>query len=170
MRKIVGLATALSSTVALTAIVGTGTAVAAPRSCPPDVGVGITAHHSHFLGSANKFKDGKGGTISVSVTKAGTLSASISAGAEVSVSDVIASAKVSVSSTITKSVAVTVGHTYSHNISSNKYGHAWYGTWGYSVDWEKTRDRANCTTEVLDRGTAILPIKEVGWRYWETSS
>ncbi|NUQ97035.1 MAG: hypothetical protein HOY79_10885 [Streptomyces sp.] len=144
--------------------------MAAPRSCPPDIGVGITGHSSYFLGSPNKFKDGPGGTISVSVTKASTVSATISSTAEVSVSDVIASAKLSVSGSITKSVAVTVGHTYTHNISAHKYGNAWYGSWGYKVDWEKTRDRANCTTEVLATGTAVLPVDSVGWRYWETSS
>ncbi|MER5659445.1 hypothetical protein [Streptomyces mirabilis] len=57
-----------------------------------------------------------------------------------SASYLFASAKASVSGSITKSVAVTTGHTYSHNIHSDK------------------------------RGTARLPATSVGWHYWETSS
>jgi hypothetical protein len=172
MRKIVGLATALSSVAALTVIAGTGTAVAAvrPQMCPPDTNVSITGHSSYFLGSGPVYKDGKGGTIQVSVTRATTVTASLSSTAEVSVSDIVASAKLSVSASITSAVAVTVGHTYTHPISSTKYGNAQYGSWGYRVNWEKTRDNGNCTTTVLATGTATLPISSVGWRYWETSS
>jgi hypothetical protein len=170
MRKIIGLATALSSAAALTTIAGAGTAVASAQMCPPDTGVAITSHSSYFMGTANVFKDGPGGTIQVSVTRASTLQASLSVTGEVSVSDVISSAKLSVSASITSSVAVTVGHTYTHNITANKYGNAQYGSWGYKVGWEKTRDNGNCTVTVLASGTAVLPVSSVGWKYWETSS
>ncbi|GAA3130844.1 hypothetical protein GCM10010521_16120 [Streptomyces rameus] len=54
----------------------------------------------------------------------------------------------------------------------DKYGHLQYGSWGYKVPWEKYRRRGDgCNGGTLvDSGTATLPTKETGWRYWETSS
>jgi hypothetical protein len=144
---------------------------AVPLACPPDVSVSITSKTSYLIpASSSTFKDGPGGTISVSVTKASTISATLSSSAEVSTNEIIAAGKVSVSASVTGSVTVTVGHTYSHNITSNKYGNAQYGSWGYKVNWQKTRDNGNCKgVTVLATGTAKLPTSSLGWKYWETS-
>jgi hypothetical protein len=145
---------------------------AAPMSCPPDVSVYITSSSGYFIGaSGTHYKDGPGGTITASVTRTATISATLSSSAEVSASEIIASAKVSVSASVTGSVSIAVGHTYSHNISANKYGNLQYGTWGYKVNWKKSRTNGNCQGETtLATGTATLPTDSLGWKYWETSS
>jgi hypothetical protein len=143
-----------------------------PLACSPDVSVSITSKSSNFIGaSGTRFKDGPGGTISVSVTKDTTISATVSSSVEVDVSEIVASAKVSVSASVTGAIGISVGHSYSHDITKNKYGNLQYGTWGYKVNWEKTRTNGNCKGEtVLASGTATLPTSSLGWKYWETSS
>lgn len=142
-----------------------------PKSCPVDYGVGITSHKSYRLPAAGAyFKDGPGGTMTVSVTKATTITYSLSTSLEISASYLFAAAKASVSGSITKSVAVTKGHTYSHDITSKKYGNMQYGSNGYKVGWKSTRTNPNCTSTTLATGTAKLPASSVGWHYWETNS
>ncbi|WP_458245775.1 hypothetical protein [Streptomyces sp. MAI_2237] len=94
----------------------------------------------------------------------------LSASLEVSASYLFASAKASVSGTITKSVAVTTGHTYSHDISAHRYGYLQYGSNGYRVGRQSNRTTSNCSTTVPATGMAKLPATSVGWHYWETES
>ncbi|MFD4626117.1 hypothetical protein [Streptomyces sp. NPDC058475] len=77
-----------------------------------------------------------------------------------------ATAKVSMSS------SMTFGrHEYSHDIPSRKYGHLQYGSWGYKVNWSKYATSSDrCGKVKLGSGTAKLPTKETGWRWWSTSS
>ena len=116
------------------------------------------------------FKDGPGGTVEGTVDVSTTASATISAGASAELSGVLASAKIEVSSSLTRSVGVSVGHKYTHKIGAKRYGHMQYGSWGRKVTWRKYRDNGNCTTTLLRRGTAWIPTREVGWKYWETRS
>ncbi|MET7827723.1 hypothetical protein ACGFSG_23465 [Streptomyces sp. NPDC048512] len=129
-------------------------------------------YHVPSWWNGTKFKDGPGGTMTVSVTKAGTLSAEVTGTVSAEANFVIAAAKSSISYKIGASVTITTGHTYSHNIPHNKYGHLQYGAWGYKVSWEKYRRKGNgCGGGTLiDSGTATLPTKETGWKYSETSS
>lgn len=146
-------------------------AVTPKRSCPVDYGVRITSHTAYRIpASGAYFKDGPGGTMSASVTRASTITYSLSASLEVSASYLFASAKASVSGSITKSVAITTGHTYSHDIHAHKYGNLQYGSNGFKVGWESNRTNPNCSVSVLASGTAKLPATSVGWHYWETSS
>ncbi|MFG2478473.1 hypothetical protein [Streptomyces fagopyri] len=146
-------------------------AVTPKRSCPVDYGVLITSHTTYRIpASGSYFKDGPGGTISASVTRASTITYSLSASLEVSASYLFASAKASVSGSITKSVAVTTGHSYSHDIQAHKYGNLQYGSNGFKVGWESNRTNPNCSVTTLASGTAKLPATSVGWHYWETSS
>ncbi|WP_267893121.1 hypothetical protein [Streptomyces scabiei] len=43
---------------------------------------------------------------------------------------------------------------------------------GYKVSWEKYRHKGNgCRgATLIDSGTATLPTKETGWKFWSTSS
>lgn len=68
------------------------------------------------------------------------------------------------------SVSVTTGHTYTHEIKRNKYGHLQYCSWGYKVNWKRYRSVGNgCgAPHEIGHGTATLPTKETGWKYWET--
>ncbi|MDT0570957.1 hypothetical protein RM704_26435 [Streptomyces sp. DSM 3412] len=130
------------------------------------------AYHIPSWWNGTSYKDGPGGTMTVSVTKSGTITAEVSTTAEVEASMVVASAKSSISYKISGSATITTGHTYSRTISSNKkYGHMRYGSWGYKVKWKQYRAKSNgCGATQIGSGTATLPTKETGWKYWETSS
>ncbi|MGW4494256.1 hypothetical protein [Streptomyces sp. NPDC004376] len=147
-----------------------------PRYCDgPQTWIEITSKKNYHVASwwnGTKYKDGPGGSMTVSVTRAGTISMEISAGEEAEASVVVAKAKVSISAKIAASVSVTTGHTYTHEIAKKKYGHLQYGSWGYKVGWTKYRRKGNgCgSPTVVTSGTATLPTKETGWKYWETSS
>jgi hypothetical protein len=130
-----------------------------------------TSGTDYFVPAAGPaFKDGKGGTITASVSKASTITVSGSVTAGASVSGIFASAKVEVSASLSKATAVTVGHTYSHAISANKYGHLQYGSWGERVAWKYYYRTEACTIQLQSSGTMIFPTTSVGWRYWETTT
>ncbi|MFF4270333.1 hypothetical protein [Streptomyces sp. NPDC001536] len=69
-------------------------------------------------------------------------------------------------------MTVTTGHTYTHEIARNKYGHLQYGSWGYKTTWKKWRSNSgrSCDTVEIGHGTATFPTSETGWKYWETST
>jgi hypothetical protein len=122
--------------------------------------------------NGTSYKDGPGGTMSVSVTKSGTISAEVSGSGEWSAGAILAKAKTTISVKIAGSVSITTGHNYSHDISRNKYGHLQYGSWGYYATWKRYRrvgDGCHAPAEIA-HGTTTLPTKETGWKYWETST
>ncbi|MGV9344436.1 hypothetical protein ACWDSD_06410 [Streptomyces spiralis] len=131
-----------------------------------------TNYHVPSWWNGTKYKDGPGGAMSVSVTKSGTISGEVSGSGEWSAGAILAKAKTTISVKIAGSVSVTTGHTYSHNISRNKYGHLQYGSWGYKMTWKRWRSGSgsSCSTVEIGHGTAIYPTSETGWKYWETSS
>lgn len=143
---------------------------AVPFSCPPDIYYVINSNAERFLGLGLTYKDGPGGNISVSNSVAGTISATMTVGAEAEIGAVLAKAKASISASLTASVQITTGHTFSHNITSNKYGNAQYGSWGKTIKWTKEQDTPQCGVRVLSSGTMIAPTIKVGYKYWETSS
>ncbi|MEV5525829.1 hypothetical protein [Streptomyces prunicolor] len=136
----------------------------------------IDSKQGYFIKSwwnGTHLKDGPGGTITVSVTKAGTLSATISGSSEASIKALVAKAKVQINVSVSASVTVTVGHQYSHEITKGKYGNVQYGSSGYKVHWTKKQTSYNgygyCSTHT-SHGTAVLPTTTTGWKYWETKS
>lgn len=154
------------------ATLGTQTAATAgPDACPTEYYYDITSNSGyHMWDGRTYFKDGPGGTITGSVTRTGTVPTSVSATGSYSVGGIVAQAKIEVSGSLTQSVAISVGHTYSRNITSGRYGNMKYGSWGQKVGWRYLIDRSNCTTGVISSGTAYIPTAAVGWRYWETTS
>ena len=87
------------------------------------------------------------------------------------VNERLAEVKAEYSVKVVAEVGVTVGHTYTHEIPAKKYGHLQYGSWGHKVNWTKYKTSANrCGKVKIGAGTAKLPTREVGWRYWTTSS
>jgi hypothetical protein len=150
------------------AATGPGTAQAA---CPTDIRYAISASSTHvpFKGLPT-FKDGRGGTLSVTKDFTSSASYQVTAGAESEVGAVFAKAKVSVSASITKTNTSTVSHNYSHRITPGKYGHAQYVSWGKKVTWKKYRDTPQCRTELIASGTIKFPTNQEGWRYWEAAS
>lgn len=147
-----------------------------PFSCDgPSTWYAITSKKAYHIPSwwnGTKYKDGPGGSMTVSVTKSGTVSSEITGSIEWSSNAIIAKAKASVSVKIGASVSVTTGHNYTHNIHSNKYGHLQYGSWGYKLTWKKYRSAggSGCGSVELGHGTATLPTSETGWKFWETAS
>jgi hypothetical protein len=148
----------------------------APSMCDqPSTWYTITskkAYHVPSWWNGTKYKDGPGGTMSVSVTKTGTISAEFSASGEWSAGAILAKAKTTISIKIGASVSVAIGHNYSHDISRNKYGHLQYGSWGYKLNWKRYRSAggSSCGGVEIAHGSATLPTSETGWKYWETSS
>jgi hypothetical protein len=129
-------------------------------------------YHVPSWWNGTKYKDGPGGTMSVSVTKGGTISAEVSGTGEFAAKGVVFEAKASITSKIGGSVTINTGHIYSHDISRNKYGHLQYGSWGFKTTWKRWRSNSgsSCNTVEIAHGTSILPTSETGWHYWETSS
>ena len=169
-RRLASAALAVS-TGAAAWVAGAGPAAAAPR-CDLATVYRISNVSGFHIRARNLpvLKDGPGGTMEASVDTATTAPATISAGASAELSGVIASAKVEVSSSLTRSVSVSIGHRYTHKIRAKRYGHLQYGSWGKKLTWRKYRYNANCTTTLLRSGTAKIPTRQVGWKYWETSS
>jgi hypothetical protein len=129
-------------------------------------------YHVPSLWNGTKYKDGPGGSMSVSVTKGGTISLEVSGSGEWSAGAILAKAKTTIGVRVAGSVSVTTGHTYSHDISRGKYGHLQYGSWGLKTTWKKWRSGSgsSCNTVEIGHGTAIFPTSETGWNYWETSA
>lgn len=122
--------------------------------------------------NGTEYQDGPGGTMSGTVTKSGTISADVTGTGGVDVDAIILTAKVSVSTKIGGSVSISTGHTYSHPVSRNKYGHLQYGSWGWKTTWKRWRSSSgsSCNTVEIGHGSATLPTSSTGWKYWETSS
>lgn len=116
------------------------------------------------------FKNGPGGTLTVSRHYNGSATYSVTAGAESEVGAVLAKAKVSISASLSKTNSTGATNTYTHKITKKKYGHAQYVSWGKKVSYRKYRINRNCTTTTLATGTINFPSSEEGWYYWETSS
>jgi len=161
----------LAVAAALTTLAGSPVAAqASATSCIWNDFYTIPSKTSYHLPAAGThFKDGPGGTMTVSVATATTVSASASVTAGASVSGIIAQAKIEVSASVTKSTAITVGHTYTHPITAGRYGNMEYGSWGYNVSWRYYYRLENCTNSLRSSGTAKVPTTDVGWRYWETT-
>ncbi|WP_262286640.1 hypothetical protein [Micromonospora sp. MA102] len=139
-------------------------------ACPPEYFYDITSSSSyHMPASGAYFKDGPGGSMSVSVTKSTTITATATVSAGATVSGIVAEAKIEVSASIAQSNTITVGHTFNHNITAGKYGNAQYGSWGYNVGWRYYYTSASCSTALKSSGTAKVPTSAEGWRYWETN-
>jgi hypothetical protein len=148
----------------------TGANPAPQAACEPAVFYIIDHQTDYFFGIGPTYKDGPGGEMSFTNTFSGTASASMTVGAEAEIGAVISKAKASVSATLTASVEIGTGHTFTHEIADNKYGNAQYGAWGKTLEWHREQDLANCTTKVLSSGTAIVPSLKIGWKFWETKS
>jgi hypothetical protein len=139
-------------------------------SCAADVVIGVTGRYTFLWDRVTWFHDGPGGTITGHVEKQSQVAATISYGADISLSDLVSSVKASINKSATRSVTTTVGHTYQHTIPANKFGNLKYGAWGYSVSWVKEYRHSNCTITVLGRGTGTVPTVAVGWHYYNTNS
>jgi hypothetical protein len=165
------LAGAAASVLGAVGLVAGATPQEAKAACPSDIYYSVKGSSSYVpFAGIPIYKDGKGGTMSL--TKDFTKSASyqVTAGAESEVGAVLAKAKVSVSASLTRTNSSTVTHNWSHTISPDKYGHAQYVAWGKTVTWVKYADTPQCTTKVLGRGTIKFPTNQEGWRYWETAT
>ncbi|MFD4483351.1 hypothetical protein ACFWPU_45640 [Streptomyces sp. NPDC058471] len=130
-----------------------------------------TNYHVPARWNGTTFKDGPGGTMKVKVEKSGKVGVELSGSIEASANAIIAKSKATFGVKVYGEVGVTIGHEYSHDIPSRKYGHLQYGSWGYNVKWTKYATSADrCSKVKLGSGTAKLPTKSTGWRFWTTSS
>ncbi|QKW10909.1 hypothetical protein HUT18_15310 [Streptomyces sp. NA04227] len=132
---------------------------------------GKTNYHIPSWWNGTSYKDGPGGTMKVKVEKSGKIAVEVSGSVEASTNAIIAKAKATFGLKVTAEVGITVGHEYSRDIPEKKYGHLQYGTWGYKVNWTKYATSGDgCGKVKRGSGTAKLPTKEVGWRFWTTNT
>ena len=125
----------------------------------------------HMPAAGTSYKDGPGGTITVAVQRASTISATASVSSGAATGGIVQAARTEVSNAAATSNQITVGHSYSRTITSNRYGNVVYGAWGYQVNWRYGVINADCTSTQLTSGTgAKVPTTQEGWRYWETGS
>ena len=118
------------------------------------------------------FKDGKGGTLTVSRAYSGSVSYQVTAGAEAEVGIFFSNAKVSISASLTKTNSTSTTHTCSHTISRGMYGHARYVSWGKKVTWRHWQQYtifSGCAIRTFGRGVINFPTTQEGWKYWETA-
>jgi len=170
MRLSLRLAAPFAATVLSAAGLLAGTAQPA-YACPSSEFYDVRGSATHVpFKDLPTFKDGRGGTISVTKDFTKTSSYQVTAGAESEVGAVLAKAKVSISASLTKTNSSTVTHNYSHKISPNKYGHAQYVSWGKTVHWKKYRYNYSCQQMLISSGTIKYPSNSEGWRYWETAN
>ncbi|MFF6905702.1 hypothetical protein ACFY9Q_07165 [Streptomyces sp. NPDC012389] len=128
-----------------------------------------TDYHVPSRWNGTSFKDGPGGKMTVEVLKSGKIGVEVAAGAEAEAGAILAKAKATFGVKVVAEVSVSTGHKYEHSIPNGYYGHLQYGSWGHQVHWvkyETTPDR--CGKRKLKSGTAKLPTKETGWRWWKT--
>ena len=118
------------------------------------------------------FKSGPGGSTKASIQNSLSTGVKVSAGVSFSAGALVAKAETTFG--IESSVTASIAHTfeYSHNISSNKYGHLRFGNWGWRMGAEKyTVDRTcRVKNKVTGTVTAMPSASTWGYRYWETSS
>ena len=171
MKQALRAAAASAAVLLSTAGLAVGSAGTASAACPDDIRYSLKSSSTYlpFKGLPT-FKDGRGGTLSVTKDFTKSVSYQVTAGAETEAGAIVAKAKVSVSASITKTNSSTVTHNYSHKISANKYGHAQYVAWSKRITWAKYRDTPQCKTEKIGSGVITFPTTSEGWRYWETSN
>jgi hypothetical protein len=96
-----------------------------------------------FIPVGIDFKSGPGGTTTAAVQRTLATSLSVQLGATFKAGAIVASAEANMSITGTVTATIQETHTYSHNISANKYGHLRYGNWGWKMDPQKFTMDAN---------------------------
>ncbi|MET7507612.1 hypothetical protein [Streptomyces albidoflavus] len=130
----------------------------------------IYAQSKKHLGAGPKYKDGPGGTMVLTRTKAGKAATKITAGGGVTVKGIVAEAKAEVSRESVKEVEWGTQHQFRRDIAKKKYGNAQHGSWGHYVKWKKYYELPSCKKSQVTYGTANVANKTIGFRYWETKS
>lgn len=98
----------------------------------------IYAQSKKHLGAGPKYKDGPGGTMVLTRTKAGKAATKITAGGGVTVKGIVAEAKAEVSRESVKEVEWGTQHQFRRDIAKKKYGNAQHGSWGHYVKWGRS--------------------------------
>ena len=109
-------------------------APAASAGCPTDIYYSVSGKtiRMPFRGVPT-FKDGPGGTITVSRNYSGSATYRVEVGAESEVGAILAKAKVSIKASLERTNSTGTTHTYSHKIRAGRYGHVQYVSWGKRV-------------------------------------
>lgn len=149
-------------------VVGLSTAAQAEPHCLEDTRYEIQKSENIFIWDKKTFfRDGPGGVLHGTVTKASTIGGTFGTKAETEINAIFTKVKLEVNASVTRSMTTTVGHTYDHAITEGYYGQVRYGTWGPSVQWRKIQMFADCSFKVLSSGKALLPTPAVGFDYKE---
>ncbi len=107
--------------------------------------------------------------VTVSVTQSGSVSFTGTVTGGATISGIIFKTKIEVSASSTQTSTVTAGHTVQKNVSSGKYLHSQFGSWGKQVSWQYYYQDLNCYLHLQASNTAKVPTTEMGWNFYETA-
>ena len=156
------------SLLAVPAFVGAGSASAACQSPYVTYKVWLIETVHRKFPDYPVWVNGPGGTMSVTTRKSDSTTGTFGVATDVEVKGIVASAKVQVSASVSRTVSADVGVTYTRKIDAGKYGHMAYGTFAKKVGWKKIWHTSRCTTEVLKRGRAVIPTHSLVIKFWQT--
>lgn len=115
--------------------------------------------HSNYNGTSSK------ATMTVTSTKSGTVSSSISGGTKVALSVKLATIESNYGVNVSSSVNVTLGNSFSFPVPAHKTGNADYGAWRAYVKGVEEYFNASCKVTKSQKTTTYSPYK-TGWRTW----
>lgn len=98
-------------------------------------------------------------------TWSGTQSATISAGASITISELIASVKIDVNASATSSETVSGTHTVTFTIAPHSTLYAQYGSQYIDVNWQHYNLSATCSPVNETTGSGSVPLGQ-GWNTW----
>lgn len=143
----------------------------APRACFEHTFSEIDAsRYVFFWDGVTWFSDGPGGQVTGTITRTTRRSVTISVGAEISINELFADSKVTVSAAVTKEATTTTGHEYKHTIPAHLYGNIEYGLLGYQLQWSRWHEDRGCRFTELDSGSGTVPTVAQRWRWFTTTS
>ncbi len=142
-------------------------AAAAPASaaCLAGTVYQITEHQrTHLKVGGTTIKFTKPGTHTVEITKKGLLTAKYGTG---DVDDQLGIKKAVQAKwpKVKNAVHVTKGHKKTFKTGSDERVTVSYASYGDQVKWAKVAVKSNCSTTVLDSGTAKFPRRNLDWLF-----
>lgn len=115
------------------------------------------------------FKNGPGGSVTVTTSVSGTVSTSVTGTTAVTADFVVAQAKAEISGTAARSNSASWSGSYTRSIAAGKYGNVQYGVWGHNATWERYYELPDCRKTQRTSGSTKISNSSEGFRYWETS-
>lgn len=140
------------------------------RGCP-EVGhtyVKASITNNQHIGYGPVLRNGPGGTVTASGGLQASVSLTMNVSGNIGVNEIVqATRNAGFSGAVNFSSKVSFS--YSHDISSGRYGNMQFGNYGKKVSVTKTTVVSPCTFRTVASGTSIVPSRNTwGYKYWES--